>query len=121
MNQSDQLKVFDPARSGTRKVILSTNIAEASVTIDGIVHVIDTGRVKVRVFIGGERRWLQFRFPRHQQIKGQVEPEERSLVKFTVYTRRNSLNPPKCPSQHPRYSIDQTYSDYTTIEGYAYR
>ena len=58
MNQSDQLKVFDPARSGTRKVILSTNIAEASVTIDGIVHVIDTGRVKVRVFLGGEEKMV---------------------------------------------------------------
>ena len=54
MNSTDQLKVFDPSRPGSRKVILSTNIAEASITIDGIVYVIDTGRVKIRVFDGGE-------------------------------------------------------------------
>lgn len=33
---------------GKRKVIVSTNIAETSVTINGIVHVIDTGKVKAK-------------------------------------------------------------------------
>lgn len=50
MKSSDQLKVFEPARTGYRKVILSTNISEASVTIDGIAYVIDSGRVKLKVF-----------------------------------------------------------------------
>lgn len=58
MSSSDQMKVFDPSRPGTRKVILSTNIAEASITIDGIVHVIDSGRVKVRVYIGKEDKMV---------------------------------------------------------------
>lgn len=58
MSSSDQLKVFDPSRPGIRKVILSTNIAEASITIDGIVHVIDSGRVKVRVFTGKEDKMV---------------------------------------------------------------
>lgn len=35
---------------GHRKVVVSTNIAETSVTIDGIVHVIDTGRCKRMYF-----------------------------------------------------------------------
>lgn len=45
-----QMAVFDPAPENTRKVILSTNIAEASVTIDGIVYVVDTGFVKLRAY-----------------------------------------------------------------------
>lgn len=42
--------VFDAPPPETRKVIVSTNVAEASVTIDGIVYVVDCGFVKVRTF-----------------------------------------------------------------------
>lgn len=50
LSQSDQMYVFSPPAENTRKVILSTNVAEASVTIDGIVYVIDTGLVKLRTY-----------------------------------------------------------------------
>lgn len=39
-------QVFDLAPEGMRKVILSTNIAETSVTIDGVRFVADSGRAK---------------------------------------------------------------------------
>lgn len=45
----EQLQVFEPTPKYTRKVIVSTNIAEASVTLEGVVYVIDTGFVKVSV------------------------------------------------------------------------
>ncbi|QIX01395.1 hypothetical protein AMS68_006912 [Peltaster fructicola] len=45
-----QMYVFDQAPENRRKVIFSTNIAEASVTIDGIVFVIDCGFVKLRAY-----------------------------------------------------------------------
>ncbi|KAK9325917.1 P-loop containing nucleoside triphosphate hydrolase protein [Lipomyces orientalis] len=48
--QDQQNRIFDPAPEGARKVIISTNIAEASVTIDGIVYVIDCGYVKLRAY-----------------------------------------------------------------------
>ncbi|CAB3407414.1 unnamed protein product [Caenorhabditis bovis] len=47
----DQQKLaFRPAPKGTRKVILSTNIAETSVTIPGVRVVIDSGKVKTKRF-----------------------------------------------------------------------
>lgn len=45
-----QLLVFQPPPSQTRKVIVATNIAEASITVDGIVYVIDNGFVKLRAY-----------------------------------------------------------------------
>lgn len=41
--QNEQQKVFIPADEGTVKVILATNIAESSVTIDDVLAVIDGG------------------------------------------------------------------------------
>lgn len=45
----EQMRAFEPAPRGTRKVILATNIAETSVTINGVVYVIDAGFVKVHL------------------------------------------------------------------------
>ena len=45
-----QAKIFDRAPDGSRKCIVSTNIAETSLTVDGILYVIDTGYVKMKVF-----------------------------------------------------------------------
>lgn len=46
----EQMYVFEPAPENTRKVVFSTNIAEASVTIDGISYVIDSGYAKLRAY-----------------------------------------------------------------------
>ena len=46
----DQQKVFAPTPQGRRKVVFSTNIAETSVTIDGITAVIDCGLAKNAVY-----------------------------------------------------------------------
>jgi len=45
-----QTKIFDPAPPGCRKCVVATNIAEASLTIDGVYFVIDPGFVKQQVY-----------------------------------------------------------------------
>lgn len=50
LSTEQQLYVFEPAPDHTRKVIVSTNIAEASVTVQGCVFVVDCGFVKLRAF-----------------------------------------------------------------------
>lgn len=45
-----QSKIFDPAPEGKRKCVIATNIAEASLTIDGILYVVDPGFAKLKVY-----------------------------------------------------------------------
>lgn len=45
-----QSRIFEAATPGSRKVIIGTNIAETSVTIDGIYYVVDPGFVKQKVY-----------------------------------------------------------------------
>ncbi|XP_008571671.1 PREDICTED: putative ATP-dependent RNA helicase DHX33 isoform X2 [Galeopterus variegatus] len=47
---AQQLRVFQGAPKGYRKVIISTNIAETSITITGIKYVVDTGMVKAKKY-----------------------------------------------------------------------
>ncbi|XP_063312995.1 3'-5' RNA helicase YTHDC2-like [Pelobates fuscus] len=50
MQISDQKKVLKTTSPGVRKIILSTNIAETSITVNDVVFVIDCGKVKEKFF-----------------------------------------------------------------------
>nr|XP_055054283.1 3'-5' RNA helicase YTHDC2 isoform X2 [Misgurnus anguillicaudatus] len=50
MQTSDQKKVLNNTPKGVRKVILSTNIAETSITVNDVVFVIDSGKVKEKAY-----------------------------------------------------------------------
>jgi ATP-dependent helicase HrpB len=50
LNKQQQLAAIAPSSPGQRKIVLATNIAETSLTIDGINTVIDSGLEKVAIF-----------------------------------------------------------------------
>ncbi|KAL7425016.1 Pre-mRNA-splicing factor ATP-dependent RNA helicase PRP16 [Cryptotrichosporon argae] len=45
-----QAKIFLPTPDGRRKVVVATNIAETSLTVDGILYVVDSGYSKVKIY-----------------------------------------------------------------------
>eukprot|EP01052_Picozoa_sp_SAG31_P011667 SAG31_NODE_665_length_12992_cov_3.676181_1_plen_1090_part_00 len=45
-----QAKIFEEAPDGARKCIVATNIAETSLTLDGILYVIDSGYCKLKMY-----------------------------------------------------------------------
>ena len=45
-----QSRIFEPPPLGSRKLVIATNIAEASITVDGIFYVIDPGFSKQNIY-----------------------------------------------------------------------
>jgi len=50
LSGNDQSRIFQHAPKGMRKVVVSTNVAETSITIDDVVFVIDSGKMKEMQF-----------------------------------------------------------------------
>lgn len=50
LSKEEQEEVFTPTKKGKTKVVIATNIAETSLTIDGIKTVIDSGKVKINYY-----------------------------------------------------------------------
>lgn len=50
LGKEEQERVFDQAPFGKKKMVISTNIAETSVTIDGVTCVIDSGQAKLNFY-----------------------------------------------------------------------
>ncbi|EEF39827.1 ATP-dependent RNA helicase, putative [Ricinus communis] len=50
LSRAEQDLVFSPTPRGKRKIVISTNIAETSLTMEGIVYVVDSGFSKQRFY-----------------------------------------------------------------------
>lgn len=95
-----QSRIFDPAPQGARKVVIATNIAETSITIDGIYYVIDPGFAKQNAYdpkLGMDslvvtvslRRTIALMFsqyPKRKRGNEPVEPAVRDLGNAIGYT-----------------------------------
>lgn len=87
LSVNEQKKIFNNHSQNTRLFVISTNVAETSLTIPGIKYVVDCGKEKKKVYKKKKNILLIFRFItkifqflnmqlhgflKHQQIKEQV-------------------------------------------------
>lgn len=109
-----QMRVFLPTPLHSRKVVVSTNIAETSVTIDGIIYVIDSGFVKVPFYdaISGMESLII-------QSTSQAEAIQRSgragRIKYGKYFLFQSYTQlPSHLSSHTLFYIGKCFRLYTS-------
>jgi Helicase conserved C-terminal domain len=81
-------RLFEPAPAGSRKCVVATNIAEASLTIDVVYYAVDPGfpnrRLSTRKWVWTP--WLSLPSVKHQHGKGQdalVEQDPANAIDCT--------------------------------------
>ncbi|KAI7754434.1 hypothetical protein M8C21_019224, partial [Ambrosia artemisiifolia] len=99
-----QAKIFEPTPSGARKVVLATNIAETSLTIDGIKYVIDPGYVKMKSYN-----------PRTGMESLQVKPISKASANQRA-GRSGRTGPGKCFRLYTAYHYYNELDDNTVPE-----
>ncbi|KAG0258984.1 hypothetical protein BG011_002879 [Mortierella polycephala] len=100
LTPKEQSSIFSPVRKGIRKIVVATNVAETSITIDGVVYVIDSGRVKETRMENNMTKlvetWTSFASTR--QRKGRAGRTRPGIV-YKLFSRKQSLK--LAPQQDP--------------------
>ncbi|XP_020194276.1 pre-mRNA-splicing factor ATP-dependent RNA helicase DEAH1-like [Aegilops tauschii subsp. strangulata] len=99
-----QGKIFEPTPEGARKVVLATNIAETSLTIDGIKYVIDPGFCKLKSYN-----------PRTGMESLRVEPISKASADQRA-GRSGRTGPGKCFRLFTEYNFRHDLDDDTVPE-----
>jgi len=99
-----QAKIFEPTPPNARKVILATNIAETSLTIDGIAYVIDPGYSKQNYFN-----------PRSGMESLKVVPISRASANQRA-GRAGRVGPGKCFRLYTQWAYENEMEENTTPE-----
>lgn len=100
----DQQKIFEPTPENHRKVVLATNIAETSLTIDGIKFVIDCG---------------YFKQNEYNPKSGIYSLVTKQITKFQAIQRAGRAGrtqPGKCYRLYRQYDFTNTMQNSTTPE-----
>ena len=50
LSSEKQNRIFEPVPAGHRLCVVATNVAETSLTIPGIKYVVDTGKIKNKLY-----------------------------------------------------------------------
>ncbi|CAG4972074.1 unnamed protein product [Colias eurytheme] len=115
LSTQDQTRMFNTPPPGIRKIVLSTNIAETSVTIPDVVHVIDTGAHKENRVKPGtgtaslETVWVSYAAAKQRAGRaGRVQPG----FCYKMYTKEKQAEfSPHTTPEILRIPLDQTVLD----------
>lgn len=102
---AEQRKVFSkPHIAGQRKIVVSTNIAETSITIDDVVYVIDSGRLK------------EMQFDATTNMPKLVETWVSRASADQRKGRAGRVRRGFCYRMYPRHTFEKTFNAYQTPE-----